>query len=323
VIWLTWRQHRAEMLALTGIVAFIGLVLLLLGLPMHDLFPDGPLACANADLNDGDACAIALGKLRAGYDYAATLSLLLNVLPFAIGAFLGAPLLARELEAGTWQLVWTQAVPRMRWLAVKLGALAGLTVGLSLAFSAIITWYRVPLDVFEGRLGQVGFDVEGVVPGAYGLFAFALATAAGALVRRSLGGLAVALVVFVVARVAVAGFMRPKFTTPATTVEAISGQNRGIQIGTDNPTDWVLAMEFRDRAGNPIDETAWFDLTDAASDTGQPLTAYLEGQGIQRAVFYHPGDRFWDFQLIEASLFAGASVLLVALVVWRVKRRSL
>ena len=67
---------------------------------------------------------------------------LLNLVPFAIGAFLGAPLFARELESGTWQLAWTQAVPRMRWLTVKLVALGGLTVALTVAFAALVTWYR-------------------------------------------------------------------------------------------------------------------------------------------------------------------------------------
>ena len=323
MIWVTWRQHRTEMLALAGIVAVIGLILLVLGLPMHGLFPDGAAACAGTDLTNGDTCSLALGKLRSQYAYTTTLSLLLNVVPFAIGAFLGAPLLAREIEAGTWQLAWTQAVPRMRWLAVKLGALAGLTVVLTLVFSAIISWYRYPLDVLEGRLGQVGYEVEGLVPVAHGLFAFALATAAGVLLRRSIGGLAVAMVVFVVARVAVAGFVRPGFAKAQTLVEAIPQQARGVQIGTHNSTDWVLAQTFVDSSGHELSDATLNSLAADAADAGVSVTTYLHNNGIQRAVSYHPGDRFWQFQLIEAALFAGAAALLVALVVWRVRRRGL
>ena len=37
------------------------------------------------------------------------------------GVFWGAPLVARELEAGTHRLVWNQSVTRTRWLAIKLG----------------------------------------------------------------------------------------------------------------------------------------------------------------------------------------------------------
>ena len=43
------------------------------------------------------------------------------VLPALIGLFWGAPLIARELEAGTHRLVWNQSITRTRWLAVKLG----------------------------------------------------------------------------------------------------------------------------------------------------------------------------------------------------------
>ena len=46
--------------------------------------------------------------------------LLLLVVPAIIGIFWGAPLVARELETGTYRLAWTQSVTRTRWLAVKL-----------------------------------------------------------------------------------------------------------------------------------------------------------------------------------------------------------
>jgi ABC-type transport system involved in multi-copper enzyme maturation permease subunit len=41
-------------------------------------------------------------------------------LPALIGLFWGAPLVARDLEAGTHRLVWTPSVTRTRWLVVKL-----------------------------------------------------------------------------------------------------------------------------------------------------------------------------------------------------------
>ena len=98
--------------------------------------------------------------------------------------------MARELETGTWQLAWTQAVLRMRWLAVKVVTLTVVVTG---ALAALITWFRQPLDVMYGRNGLDGFDVEGLVPVAYGLFAFAVGTAAGALLRRSIPALIAAI----------------------------------------------------------------------------------------------------------------------------------
>ena len=47
-------------------------------------------------------------------------------LPALIGVFWGAPLVARELEAGTHRLVWNQSVTRTRWLATKLAVTTAL-----------------------------------------------------------------------------------------------------------------------------------------------------------------------------------------------------
>ncbi len=99
MMWLTWRQHRAEALALALFVAAVGVLLLMLGLPMHHLFPQGAAHCAVPPLDH--ACRDGLTQLQQSYGYAVPMLILFNLVPFAIGAFLGAPLLARELAAGT------------------------------------------------------------------------------------------------------------------------------------------------------------------------------------------------------------------------------
>jgi hypothetical protein len=318
--WLTWRQHRSEALALGLLVAAIAIILLVLGLPMHDLFPMGATHCAVPPLDH--ACRIGITQLQQEYGYATPMLILLNLVPFAIGAFLGAPLLARELEAGTWQLAWTQAVPRMRWLAVKLTALATLTVVLTAVFSALITWYRRPLDLL-GRFEIDGFDVSGVVPLAYALFAFALAAAAGALLRRSLPALAAALVAFVAVRATVAAGLRPHYRTPITLIEAMPVNSGGGTVGTDNPRNWVLADGVSDASGNHLNSLAAVMLEGKARDAGMDPTTYLHDQGYHRWVSYQPADRFWTFQLIETGIFVGLAAILLVLVIWRVRRRAL
>ena len=46
--------------------------------------------------------------------------ILIALTPAVTGLFWDAPLLARELETGTFALAWNQSVTRARWLAVKL-----------------------------------------------------------------------------------------------------------------------------------------------------------------------------------------------------------
>jgi hypothetical protein len=317
--WMTWRQHRGEALALGTLVAAISIILLVLGLPMHDLFPLGAAHCAALPVDH--ACRIGLTQLQQDYGYTTPILTLLNLVPFAIGAFLGAPLLARELEAGTWQLAWTQAVPRMRWLAVKLTALGMLTLLLTAVFSTLITWYRQPLDLF-GRFEIDGFDVSGVVPLAYALFAFAVAATAGALLRRSLPALAAALVAFVVVRATVAVWLRPNYRMPINLIEAIPANSGSVKVGTDNARDWTLGEGLSDAAGKHLSNLAASILDHKARDARIDLTTYLHDQGIHRWISYHPANRFWTFQLIETGLFVGLAAILLVLVMWRVKRRA-
>jgi hypothetical protein len=317
--WLIWRQHRGEAVVLGLLVAVIGVTLLILGLPMHRLFPQGAAHCTVPPLDH--ACRVGVARLQSGYGYTTPILTLLNLVPFGIGAFLGAPLLARELEAGTWQLAWTQAVPRMRWLAVKLGTLAALTVLLAGACSALITWFRQPLNVF-GRFDISGFDVSGIVPVAYALFAFAAATAAGVLLRRSLPAVAATLITFVAVRATVAAALRPNYRRPITLTEAIPARSGDVSADTADHADWVLGEGVADASGHRLDDRATSVLEAKARDLGGDAGTYLHDQGYSRWVTYHPAGRFWTFQLIETGIFVGLAAVLLALVLWRVKRRT-
>jgi hypothetical protein len=325
VSWVTWRQHRAELLTLGLLVAAIAVALLTLGLRMHALFPDGAAACVGGQ---SDVCATAIRRLNDEHGYASKMLSLFNLLPFLIGAFLGAPLLARELESGTWQLAWTQAVPRMRWLAVKLAALGGLSALLAVVVTAAVTWYRQPLDALGGRFTTDAFDLEGLAPAAYALFAFAAAAAAGALLRRSLPALAAALGAYLTVRVAVTGWLRPHYQSPRTVTEPVAAGNTALDPGgprmaAGGHLDWTFASGYADASGRHLTLAETYQLAEAARQSGVDFSAYLHEHGVQQWVTYHPADRFWVFQLIEAAIFTGLAAALLALVVWRVKRRTL
>jgi hypothetical protein len=315
MMWLIWRQHRTEVCVLVLLVGMFGIALLVLGTQAHDLFPGGPARCAGeAGINE--ACAASFRRLDEEYGYVENLLAGFYLVPVVIGAFLGAPLLARELEDGTWQLAWTQAVPRMRWLAAKLAALAGVTVTLTALFTAVLTWFRQPFDAWEGRFQYDAFDLEGFVPVAYALFAFGVATAAGAILRRSLPAFGVAFGAFLAARMAVALLARPAYATPLTTMEPVG-------VGGSGFADWMIEQGYADATGRRLSSTEYYELEDAANRAGTNLNQFLHARGIQQYGVYHPADRFWTFQLIEAALFIAAAAALIGVVVWRVRRRMI
>jgi hypothetical protein len=321
--WLIWRQHRTEVCVLGLLVGMFGVALLILGTQAHDLFPGGPARCAGeAGIND--ACEASFRRLDEEYGYVENLLAAFYLVPVVIGAFLGAPLLARELEDGTWQLAWTQAVPRMRWLAAKLAALAGVTVALTGMFTAVLTWFRQPFDAWEGRFQYDAFDLEGLVPVAYALFAFGLATAAGAILRRSLPAFGVAFGAFLATRMSVALLARPAYATPLTTREPVPVGGSEGQAGhrpISGFADWVIEQGHADATGRRLSVTEYYDLEAAANRAGTNLNQFLHARDIQQFKVYHPADRFWSFQLVEATLFVAVAAILIGVVVWRVRRR--
>ena len=317
--WLIWRQHRTEVCVLGLLVGVFGIALLVLGTQAHDLFPGGPARCAGvAGINE--ACAASFRRLDEGYGYVENLLAAFYLVPVVIGAFLGAPLLARELEDGTWQLAWTQAVPRMRWLAAKLAALAGVTVVLTGMFTAVLTWFRQPFDAWEGRFQYDAFDLEGLVPVAYALFAFGVATTAGAILRRSLPAFGVAFGAFLAARMPVALLARPAYATPLTTMEPVPvGGSKDVS----GFAGWTIEHGYADATGRRLSSIEYYDLEAAADRAGTNLNQFLHARGIQQFRVYHPADRFWTFQLIEAALFLAVAAILIGVVVWRVRRRMI
>jgi len=102
------------------------------------------------------------------------------LVPCLLGVFWGGPLVARELETGTSQFAWMQSISRSHWLTVKVGwaLLAAATWGG--AVSALVTWWSSPVNALKHQNFQPGqFDIQGIVPVGYALFAVALGIAAG------------------------------------------------------------------------------------------------------------------------------------------------
>ncbi|MFD6068020.1 MULTISPECIES: ABC transporter permease [Amycolatopsis] len=248
MLWLTYRQHRMQLLITAGLLVAVGIVLLVNG----NAAADSPApAKLFADL----------------YQYLSWL----QVVPVAIGVFWGAPLVAAEFERGTTKLAWTQSISRFHWLGVKLGLLAVLATLGGLAFGAMMQrWVAVfPTDrgdtAFTSRFDNpVLFAMTGVAPGAWWLFGFVLGTAAGALIRKTLPAIAVTIAVSVGLMIGVSN------------VRDLYAEPRLVALGTE-PVGRVVEM-VRDAAGEitalkvlPADWYWRFQWTEAAILTGVSL----------------------------------------------------
>jgi len=141
----------------------------------------------------------------------------LSSLPLLVGAFIGAPLVARELDQGTYLLAWTQGVPRQRWPLTKLAMLTGLACLGFAVLAGLTAWWSAPIDPLVGP--WLTFDVRGLAPFAYAFFALALGAAAGAIIRQTVGAMFVTAAVFVAVRLAVAD-LRPYYLPPLNALSA-------------------------------------------------------------------------------------------------------
>ena len=281
--------------------------------------------------------------------------------PGLLGVFWGAPLVARELETGTFRLAWTQSVTRRSWLAVKvaLGAVASMAAaGL---FSLAVTWWAHPLDL-AGMDRFADFDRRGIVPIGYAAFAFALGLTAGVLIRRTLPAMATTLAVFVAVRLAFVAALRPHLLAPAHLAQALdpnrtgidkvflsrpglSGQGPQIHLRTSIehlPNAWTLSTHIVDGSGHAVTSQAVNStcpgLVQAlmpppgglAQGGGTPPAGAMQAmqdcvakvaQTYHVVVTYQPASRYWPLQWYETGIFVAAAVALVGLCFWLVRRR--
>jgi hypothetical protein len=321
MIWMTWRQHRAEAGAALLLLAMVVAILLLTGLPLHHNYVvDGAQGCvAQAPGSRAGNCDELIGQFSDQYQNVVNLIVpWMTLLPALAGIFIGAPLLAREFEQGTWQLAWTQAVPRMRWLSVKLAALVGGVVVFGAAVTLIYTWWHAPVDQVQGRLTSDAFNMEGLVFTAYSLFALALGTLAGTLIRRLIPAMAVAFGGFLLVRLPLESWVRPHYLPPLTlTFDPITNPN--VRIGGVGG-QWILAKGYALANGHHLSTAGMAAAVQAAARAHTDILTYLHLHHMVRWYSYQPASRFWPFQFIEAGIFVALAAVLLGLVTWRVNR---
>lgn len=305
MIWVSWRQDRARLLGLAVLFVVLAAGYVAMGAGMRGSLStvDLPGCFSGApDPRCGDWPAL----IAFVHNYA---QLLLTLLPAALGMFLGAPVVATELEHHTFRFTWTQSVTRGRWLGSKLLLGGAFSVAYGLVFAAAYAWWHAPATRFDGWFPT--FDFGLVSFPATCLFGYALGVAGGAVFRRTLAGAAVALVGFLPVIVVVKNLVRPRLLSPVLTEQIHFGD---LAVGT---------QVFRDTAGkiHGYDETLALAGIPRPPIPGMEPVGRLAAAGFTRLYPVQPAGRFWTLQLCEAGLFVLLAALCVAVAFWWVRRR--
>ncbi|MGW4379294.1 hypothetical protein [Kitasatospora sp. NPDC004531] len=329
MIWLTWRQFRTQALIGLGSLLLLTGYLLLLGLDIHRAQQDTLAHCAARADCTGPLAAFA-DRYRLRTDL---LGYLLLVLPAVLGAFCGAPLVAREFEAGTHRLVWNQSITRRRWLAVKFAVVGGSCTAATALAALLLGWAAGPVLAVQGaRFEPVAFASHGVAPAGYAAFASVLGATLGLYLRRTVPAMAVTLAVFTAVQLAVPALARPHYRAPERTSVQLTapivanlskigtyGDIGGLRV-PGGP--WVVdTSAILDESGAPVGHSAWFqDCMDHSSLTDLP--ACLADHRIHVEITQQPADRYWTFQAVESALFALLTALAAVLAARRLRTRT-
>jgi hypothetical protein len=271
VIRLSWRQFRSPALVAFAALVVVAVLAALTGPDLARMYAATLAACRPT----GDCTSALRAFARTDSALHTTFDTLVIVVPAVLGAFWGAPLIAREIESGTFPLVWTQSVTRTRWLVVKLvmvGVASMLVAGL---LSLIVTWWARPLD----RAGAAVYDTFGsrdLVPIGYAAFAFALGAASGMLIRRTVPAMAVTLFTFVVVRVGTTFGIRPRIIGPVHLNRALDPAATGF--GSEISPGILLNRLFNGGPSSALDPAtpnlpnAWIYSTRVVDSSGHDLT---------------------------------------------------
>jgi hypothetical protein len=310
--WVTWRQHRAALAGVAGLLGALAVYLWITGLQMHHAeaaycHPASSLACA---INFTGRYGISADIVR----------ILLQAVPALIGAFAGAPVLARELETGTFRFAWTQGIGRRRWTLAKLVLLAVAVAAAAGAFSALFSWYLRPFSAagYAIPFATDVFDLREVAFAAWTLAAFAIGALAGMLIRRAVPAIAATLAIYAGLALATALYLRQHYVAPLLTTKLNLPGSAWIV------NQWYTKggkFAFPARGSQIVSAVSRFcppRIGNSNISPGQCLTQH----GYTQWVSYQPGSRFWPFQWIEGGWLLALSVLLIAATVWLVRRRA-
>lgn len=332
VAWLAWRRHR-------GIYRTGGVLLMLAVLgaiwaryqlvaAIHTYADCGgaaPRICSvDKPIEQGSRVSsppVAVGM----FNHSLTA---LSYVPVAVGALIGGPLFAQDLESGAHRLAWTQSVDRRLWARGKLAvAVAAVTLGAT-ALSAAMSWWWLATWQGQHDSGRQGaawryftsqerwdfFAVTGPVAVAHALLALLIGATAGLLARRTLPAVALGAVVSEGALIAADGLRA--HLLPPVIISRVGGIDPlgYIVVGRAAPDTWRLHSGFVRADGSLLSQR----VCDAGFSGAPQCLSRAHVVGTYSS--YQPMSHFPRMQGIETGICLAATAGLAAFCVWKVTR---
>jgi ABC-type transport system involved in multi-copper enzyme maturation permease subunit len=290
---LIWRLHRVHAITAAVVIAAVTGLLVPSGIAIANSYHHALMNCSASHAGCGDIGDIVFGSNGV---FTSLVQDLAMAFPLVIGILWGAPLVPGEFDAGTEDFAWTQGITRGRWILTNLGW-ALLTAALwGGVLAALFTWWRGPDNAVDGPVKLIYFDIQGVAPIAYTVFAMALGIAAGALFRRVVPAIATTIVVFIAVRISTALYFRPLFAVTKN-MSALAG----------NP---------------PLSYSLGQDILGGTNTAACRTLRCVAAHGAYNHISYLPANRFWPLQGAESGIFLILAAALAIFTYWSVTTRD-
>ncbi|MFF7634383.1 ABC transporter permease [Kitasatospora sp. NPDC008050] len=312
IAWLMWRQNRTLISGLLLVLVALTIAAPILRAEMVSFIDShhikGCAAISRVPSCRQDGISGAVTQFRNGYGTLMQgFGILLLLLPVGLGAGLGATLLGRELENGTWKLALSQSVSRDRWVAAKLLTAGLIGVVASTVPALLLHWVWGPsANEVSGItwFSMAFYPSSGPVLVATTLLALSVGVLAGLLLRQVLraAGLTVLVVgLFQYGQTVV----RPHLWSWQTSLADLS----------DLPNStWAFAHGLLLPDGRRV---SW-DVCNQAGDYEKCMAQY---HGAKHFSAVHQAANYWPLQLVESGICLALAAALTALTVVWVRKR--
>ncbi|MFK0026228.1 hypothetical protein [Streptomyces sp. NPDC090798] len=302
--WTVLRVHRTALIVWASFaVAVVGLLLWAMGVTA-DAAQAEAFHCLHSD-----TCGV-----TATLEYSAILRYTATVLCYsfyAVAAWAGAALIARELESGTAWLAWTQSVSPVRWLTAKLAVPALLITlsGTALVAAFRWSWSHRPDRVIGAWPSTAVFVARGPAMVAYALCALAVGALAGLALRRSLPALGVSFAVMLVLSQCLDRYRADLWPSITRTGAAAYDQSGPV---------WQLESGVFVH-GKRVPDPGYGNCEGTAAEAKRCLTEH----GVTgRYSVYHPASHFWPLHLVETGIVLAVTAAATAAAFRLLRRRT-
>ncbi|MDF6019762.1 ABC transporter permease [Streptomyces sp. JH34] len=303
------RQHRRALWA--------ALALMLLGmgfvvaLRVWIAVSSSEELCADGDVTPcGDAVYLSTYARTSTEVFLADGGSAMLLLAALVGVFVAGPLIARELESGTFRFAWAQSVRPARWLAARLATPMALATAGTVVLMLVYRWGRSAVDQFPLAFG-LDWYAKGVYPAlgpvalGYTVLAVALGALCAMVVRRTLVAVSATLLLFGLVALAM-GKLRYRLW-PSVRLTGDAHPQGSI---------WHLDSGMLTASGQEVGRE---DCLTMDGFTDHVACMRARG-GVTPFIDYHPASHFWPLQLVETGILLALAAVAV-IVAFRVLRR--